>query len=97
MFFFVKQRTAYELLISDWSSDVCSSDLHSPIFAQSNHALEFIAAQANFDRHAGHTVFGFGAKGVEHLAQASGIGIAIKRNAQAACSRFAGQLKIEYR
>src|SRR3546814_9917568 len=26
-FFFVKQKTAYELRISDWSSDVCSSDL----------------------------------------------------------------------
>src|SRR3546814_12976519 len=25
--FFVKQRTAYEMHISDWSSDVCSSDL----------------------------------------------------------------------
>src|SRR3546814_6680812 len=28
--FFFKQRTAYEMRISDWSSDVCSSDLHSP-------------------------------------------------------------------
>src|SRR3546814_6752576 len=27
MFFFVKQKTAYEMRISDWSSDVCSSDL----------------------------------------------------------------------
>src|SRR3546814_10204734 len=26
-FFFFKQRTAYEMCISDWSSDVCSSDL----------------------------------------------------------------------
>src|SRR3546814_9189814 len=26
--FFFKQKTAYELRISDWSSDVCSSDLH---------------------------------------------------------------------
>src|SRR3546814_17086315 len=26
-FFFVKQKTAYEVRISDWSSDVCSSDL----------------------------------------------------------------------
>src|SRR3546814_8246960 len=25
--FFVKQKTAYEMRISDWSSDVCSSDL----------------------------------------------------------------------
>src|SRR3546814_5400568 len=27
IFFFFKQKTAYEMRISDWSSDVCSSDL----------------------------------------------------------------------
>src|SRR3546814_9851487 len=27
MFFFSRQKTAYEVRISDWSSDVCSSDL----------------------------------------------------------------------
>src|SRR3546814_1634192 len=27
MMFFFKQKTAYEMRISDWSSDVCSSDL----------------------------------------------------------------------
>src|SRR3546814_7753876 len=30
-FFFFKQKTAYEMRISDWSSDVCSSDLHIAI------------------------------------------------------------------
>src|SRR3546814_5451337 len=30
MFFFFKQKTAYEMRISDWSSDVCSSDLTPP-------------------------------------------------------------------
>src|SRR3546814_11937433 len=29
MFFFFKQKTAYEMRISDWSSDVCSSDLQN--------------------------------------------------------------------
>src|SRR3546814_5839973 len=29
-FFFFKQKTAYEMRISDWSSDVCSSDLKLP-------------------------------------------------------------------
>src|SRR3546814_5205318 len=29
-FFFFKQKTAYEMRISDWSSDVCSSDLYAP-------------------------------------------------------------------
>src|SRR3546814_4293074 len=32
--FFFKQKTAYEMRISDWSSDVCSSDLHGQIPAQ---------------------------------------------------------------
>src|SRR3546814_15674851 len=30
LFFFFKQKTAYEMRISDWSSDVCSSDLQPP-------------------------------------------------------------------
>src|SRR3546814_5684011 len=30
-FFFFKQKTAYEMRISDWSSDVCSSDLHTAL------------------------------------------------------------------
>src|SRR3546814_7860524 len=29
-FLFFKQKTAYEMRISDWSSDVCSSDLRTP-------------------------------------------------------------------
>src|SRR3546814_6125851 len=34
MFFFFKQQTAYEMRISDWSSDVCSSDLINADFVQ---------------------------------------------------------------
>src|SRR5881296_646952 len=30
VFFFFKQKTAYEMLLCDWSSDVCSSDLSMP-------------------------------------------------------------------
>src|SRR3546814_8440493 len=33
MFFFFKQNTAYEMRISDWSSDVCSSDLVAVLFS----------------------------------------------------------------
>src|SRR3546814_2343352 len=33
LFFFFKQKTAYEMRISDWSSDVCSSDLHLTVDA----------------------------------------------------------------
>src|SRR3546814_6234841 len=45
MFFLFKQKTAYEMRISDWSSDVCSSDLEiaaNPglvLFTLSNHQL----------------------------------------------------------
>src|SRR3546814_8652050 len=37
-FFFFKQKTAYEMRISDWSSDVCSSDLET-IFNITNNNL----------------------------------------------------------
>src|SRR3546814_9030328 len=36
-FFFFKQKTAYEMRISDWSSDVCSSDLYLT-YAEVSHA-----------------------------------------------------------
>src|SRR3546814_6711445 len=35
-FFFFKQKTAYEMRISDWSSDVCSSDLVLVAIGQEN-------------------------------------------------------------
>src|SRR3546814_1822990 len=37
--FFFKQKTAYEMRISDWSSDVCSSDLE-----QADHVVAFVGA-----------------------------------------------------
>src|SRR3546814_9703655 len=51
VFFFFKQKTAYEMRISDWSSDVCSSDLDEaareragPIFGEAR--ARFIAGSA---------------------------------------------------
>src|SRR3546814_6400192 len=41
-FFFFKQKTAYEMRISDWSSDVCSSDLSA--------ARGLQLAEARFER-----------------------------------------------
>src|SRR3546814_6471157 len=38
-FFFFKQKTAYEMRISDWSSDVCSSDLNMQITSYLEHAV----------------------------------------------------------
>src|SRR3546814_1076849 len=40
LFFFFKQKTAYEMRISDWSSDVCSSDL---TFRAKNDVFQFNA------------------------------------------------------
>src|SRR3546814_4255594 len=36
-FFLFKQKTAYDMRISDWSSDVCSSDLDLPIKTRAAH------------------------------------------------------------
>src|SRR3546814_2398001 len=59
LFFVFKQKTAYEMRISDWSSDVCSSDLPARIrpsrqFIAANaaheHALDGEGAQVEFGR-----------------------------------------------
>src|SRR3546814_3306183 len=49
-FFFFKQKTAYEVRISDWSSDVCSSDLT----AETGEAHEYAVIQpdSNIDARA---------------------------------------------
>src|SRR3546814_5539856 len=39
VFFFFKQKTAYEMRISDWSSDVCSSDLPEAVEVAGAHPL----------------------------------------------------------
>src|SRR3546814_2674496 len=49
VFFFFKQKTAYEMRISDWSSDVCSSDLLEQelgciLFQRTGRRLEFTPA-----------------------------------------------------
>src|SRR3546814_1508458 len=41
MVFFFKQKTAYEMRISDWSSDVCSSDLLHHVDAVTGEVAEF--------------------------------------------------------
>src|SRR3546814_12879496 len=46
LFFFFKQKTAYEMRISDWSSDVCSSDLPGTneeisSFCSTNYGVDF--------------------------------------------------------
>src|SRR3546814_8095130 len=50
MIFFFKQKTAYEMRISDWSSDVCSSDLAARGFS----AFRVFAGKGG-DRHGGRS------------------------------------------
>src|SRR3546814_8320548 len=45
LFFFFKHKTAYEMRISDWSSDVCSSDLIADRKELEQHAGKFPAVQ----------------------------------------------------
>src|SRR3546814_5662932 len=55
-FFFFKQKTAYDMRISDWSSDVCSSDLHAEHRARSTrdarrrHREIAVAGDSGIDR-----------------------------------------------
>src|SRR3546814_3796678 len=44
LFFFFKQKTAYEMRISDWSSDVCSSDLQDSTWLASRRPQRSFAA-----------------------------------------------------
>src|SRR3546814_1311830 len=71
VFFFFKQKTAYEMRISDWSSDVCSSDL----IAGRYHDLAACggAVDGSGDLVAQHRILGprcrpqqLGDRGVEH-------------------------------
>src|SRR3546814_5947672 len=54
LLFFFKQKTAYEMRISDWSSDVCSSDLSKANYDAQQYALQIaqanvVVAQRNLD------------------------------------------------
>src|SRR3546814_14240867 len=51
-FFFFKQKTAYEMRISDWSSDVCSSDLLEayPVPRGPDHAPDLSGAAALYQQ-----------------------------------------------
>src|SRR3546814_12245573 len=49
IFFFFKQKTAYEMRISDWSSDVCSSDLPAARREQAVQETALAAQQHAFE------------------------------------------------
>src|SRR3546814_8499410 len=53
VYFLFKQKTAYEMRISDWSSDVCSSGLRDPDFYDE-------PGEIRFDRRGQHISLGYG-------------------------------------
>src|SRR3546814_6583086 len=69
VFFFVKQKTAYEMRISDWSSDVCSSDLLDEVVDD-----EFHAGEAHAVRREAPPLEGRGGVGDVHHHMCSGLG-----------------------
>src|SRR3546814_9633320 len=50
MFFFFKQKTAYEMRISDWSSDVCSSDLTNYQVSRNTASPKLVSVSRDFVR-----------------------------------------------
>src|SRR3546814_3343271 len=62
-FFFFKQKTAYEMRISDWSSDVCSSDLFRRQWKQAGEAAEIAVGQIISHRDLEKPGFGCGRGG----------------------------------
>src|SRR3546814_4931287 len=53
IFFFFKQKTAYEMRISDWSSDVCSSDLHRSLVVLPGRVQRHEVGGTQLGRHVG--------------------------------------------
>src|SRR3546814_1743959 len=80
-FFFFKQKTAYEMRISDWSSDVCSSDLHARVdeeTARTNGGVEHGA-----DKRAGEgSAQGARGRGVDGVAVVERRGIDVVHDAE---------------
>src|SRR3546814_7625349 len=56
IFFFYKQKTAYEMRISDWSSDVCSSDLERGIW-QRRYWEHLVRDEDDLQRHVDYIHF----------------------------------------
>src|SRR5213082_3981580 len=79
IFFFFKQKTAYEIVSGDWSSDVCSSDLHT------GRALAQLlrATRAQFPRHEVGKAAGRAGEKLERLhTHALGRGTALSRQVE---------------
>src|SRR3546814_3493113 len=96
VFFFFKQKTAYEMRISDWSSDVCSADLRRGLAFGAGG--EIVAALRNFGGgglHRGRAV----AEAGRHVAQrADGVvHVALHRGEDTFVMAFDGMAEIAAR
>src|SRR3546814_6885136 len=67
-FFFFKQKTAYEMRISDWSSDVCSSDL-TVLYFEGERSHQYRVLRAVKNRFGGTDEIGVFAMAGEGLAE----------------------------
>src|SRR3546814_16029816 len=90
--FFFKQKTAYEMRISDWSSDVCSSDLQQQDLPDhfGNHLHTDILAQALVLAEAEVEVVIENAVRVEAVRVLVGIGVEHRRLGQQTSDRHRG-------
>src|SRR3546814_16215608 len=73
-FFFFKQKTAYELRISDWSSDVCSSDLSSSAMASVSTASSASTFSRVSRRPRAVTQLGPGGRGISNRSEERRVG-----------------------
>src|SRR3546814_7103442 len=86
--FFFKQKTAYEMRISDWSSDVCSSDLRA------HQAAVFDAALASGDLRWGITGVSLRSAGVrDQMAAQDGLYALVVRDGEREEVRIIGAVK----
>src|SRR3546814_5306039 len=88
LFYFIKQKTAYDMRISDWSSDVCSSDLLILRYCEAQThelaAIDRIMVDARSCRHAGFEQQ-FAAEGQAVGAEIADVAINIKEIGRASC------------
>src|SRR3546814_6954834 len=75
LFFFFKQKTAYEMRISDWSSDVCSSDLD---FQPRNQGRHYPIRRHSNALHHAHDPCSFSPRSFEDDASTTGGGAAVR-------------------
>src|SRR3546814_8775099 len=96
MSFFFKQKTAYELRISDWSSDVCSSDLkrHCQFLAHDGHRHVDSGDASQYARQQIAAFEGCRVPAIRHLVVGGAVDIIENRTWEPASGQSAKVMKI---